>query len=72
MRFCPRSIQTCLKFKQQDSSEQNLEAAWKELEYLASDGKLLLFVDNVDKPLNGDPGLQPTICRKNCRKIKYR
>lgn len=52
------SLQNCLKFKQQDSSEQNREAAWKELEYLASDGKLLLFVDNVDKPMSDDPGLQ--------------
>ena len=24
-----------------------LEAAWQELEYLASDGKMLLFVDNI-------------------------
>ena len=52
------SLQKCLKFKQQDSPEQNLEAAWKELGYLASDGKLLLFVDNVDKPMRADPGLQ--------------
>ncbi len=52
------SLQNCLKFKQQDSPEQNQEAAWKELEYLASDGKLLLFVDNVDKPLGEDLGLQ--------------
>ena len=52
------SLQNCLKFKQQDSPEQNLEAAWRELEYLASDGKLLLFVDNVNKSINVDPGLQ--------------
>ena len=52
------SLQKCLKFKQQDSPEQNLEAAWRELEYLASDGELLLFVDNVDKPMWADPGLQ--------------
>ncbi len=51
------SLQNCLKFKQQDSPEQNLEAAWRELEYLAADGKLLLFVDNVDKPMSADPGL---------------
>ncbi len=52
------SLQNCLKFKQQDSPEQNQEAAWRELEYLAADGKLLLFVDNVDKPMSADPGLQ--------------
>ena len=43
------SLQNCLKFRQQDSPEKNREAAWRELEYLASDGKLLLFVDNVEK-----------------------
>lgn len=52
------SLQNCLKFKQQSSPEQNQEAAWRELEYLAADGKLLLFVDNVDKSISADPGLQ--------------
>ncbi len=52
------SLQNCLKFKQPDSPEKNREAAWRELEYLASDGKLLLFVDNVDKTPGADPGLQ--------------
>lgn len=52
------SLLNCLKFKQQDNSEQNQEAAWQELEYLASGGKLLLFVDNVDKPIREDSGLQ--------------
>ena len=52
------SLQNCLKFKQQDRPEQNQEAAWRELEYLAADGKLLLFVDNVDKPMRADLGLQ--------------
>ena len=52
------SLQNCLKFKHQDSPEQNQEAAWRELEYLAADGKLLLFVDNVDKPISADVGLQ--------------
>ncbi len=52
------SLQNCLKFKQQESPEQNQEAVWRELEYLASDGNLLLFVDNVDKPIGADPGLQ--------------
>ena len=52
------SLQSGLKFKEQESPEQNQKAAWKELEYLASGGKLLLFVDNVDKSINADPGLQ--------------
>ncbi len=52
------SLQNCLKFKQQDSPEQNQEAAWRELEYLAADGKLLLFVDNVDRLIGEDSGLQ--------------
>lgn len=52
------SLQTCLMFKKQDSPELNLEAAWCELEHLAADGKLLLFVDNVDKPVGEDFALQ--------------
>lgn len=52
------SIQKCLKFKEQENPEQNQEAAWKELEYLAADGKLLLFVDNVNVPLGEDVGLE--------------
>ncbi len=51
------SLQSCLKFKQQDNPEQNQEAAWQELEYLAADGKLLLFVDNVNVPIGKDAGL---------------
>lgn len=51
------SLQNCLKFKQQDSPEQNREAAWRELEYLAADGKLLLFVDNVNVTIGEDTGL---------------
>ncbi len=52
------SLQKCLKFKKQDNPEQNLEAAWKELKYLASDGRFLLFVDNVNVPIGSDPGLK--------------
>lgn len=52
------SLQSCLKFQKQDSPEQNQEAVWKELEHLAAGGKLLLFVDNVDKTVVADPGLQ--------------
>jgi len=52
------SLQRCLKFKKQDNPKGNLEAAWRELEYLASGGKLLLFVDNVDRSMREDPGLQ--------------
>ncbi len=52
------SLQSCLKFKEQERQEQNQEAAWRELEYLAADGKLLLFVDNVDRLIGEDSGLQ--------------
>ena len=52
------SLQNCLKFKQQEKPEQNQEAAWKELEYLASGGKLLLFVDNVNVTIREDAGLE--------------
>ena len=48
------SLQRCLKFKEQDNPEQNHEAVWRELEYLASDGKLLLFGDNVDNSMSED------------------
>lgn len=51
------SLQNCLMFKKQDSPEKNLEAAWQELEHLAADGKLLLFVDNVSVPIGQDAGL---------------
>ena len=51
------SIQNCLKYKEQDDPKQNHEAAWRELEYLAADGKLLLFVDNVNVPVGEDEGL---------------
>lgn len=52
------SLLKCLKYKKQEKAEQNLEAAWRELEYLVSDGKLLLFVDNVNVPIRADEGLQ--------------
>lgn len=53
-----RSLHNCLKYKEQDQQEANQEAAWRELEYLASNGKLLLIVDNVNRPMGEDPGLQ--------------
>lgn len=52
------SLQTCLMFKKQNSPELNLEAAWREMEHLAADGKLLLFVDNVNRSMYDDLGLQ--------------
>lgn len=52
------SLMKCLKYKEQDDPELNEMAAWRELEHLASNGKFLLFVDNVDKPIGADPGLQ--------------
>lgn len=52
------SLQNCLRFKKQENPELNQEAAWRELEDLASNGKLLLFIDNVDKQISEDAGLQ--------------
>lgn len=52
------SLQNCLMFKKQDSPEKNLEAAWQELNHLAADGKLLLFVDNVSVSIRQDVGLE--------------
>lgn len=52
------SLQNCLKYKRQADQESNQEAAWIELEYLASSGRLLLFVDNVDKSKEEDLSLE--------------
>lgn len=52
------SLQESLKYKEQTEKKLNQEAAWRELEYLASDGKLLLFVDNVNKSTAEDPSLE--------------
>ncbi len=52
------SLQECLRYKKQENPELNKETAWKELEYLASDGKLLLFVDNVNVTVKDDPSLE--------------
>ncbi len=52
------SLQRCLKFKRQAQPEKNREAAWRELEYLASGGRLLLFVDNVNVSTGEDPSLK--------------
>ncbi len=52
------SLQNCLKYKEQDNPGQNQKAAWKELEYLAADGKLLLFIDNVNVTMKEDEGLK--------------
>lgn len=51
------SLRNCLKFKKQESPEHNEEAAWRELEYLASNGELLLFVDNVNVSIGQDPSV---------------
>ena len=51
------SLMECLRYKIQDNPALNKEAAWKELESLASSGKFLLFVDNVDKSITEDLGL---------------
>ena len=47
-----------MKYKKQNDPGKNQEAAWRELEYLASRGKLLLFVDNVNVSMGEDPGLK--------------
>lgn len=52
------SLQNCLKYKKQENLEQDREAAWIELEYLGSNGKLLLFVDNVNMSSREDVGLE--------------
>jgi len=52
------SLMECLRYKIQDNPALNKEAAWKELESLASSGKFLLFVDNVDKSITEDLGLK--------------
>ncbi len=52
------SLQKCLFYKKQENPEANKEAAWRELEYLAADGKLLLFVDNVNVTMKEDEGLK--------------
>lgn len=56
------SLMKCLQFRKQDDPKSNQEAAWQELEDIASKGKLLLFVDNVNKSMSEDEGLQ----RLNC------
>ncbi|MDE7201557.1 MAG: hypothetical protein K2O91_06515 [Lachnospiraceae bacterium] len=52
------SLMECLKYKTQITPELNKEAAWRELVHLASEGKFLLFVDNVDKSISEDPSLK--------------
>lgn len=52
------SLQECLKFKRQENPELDKEAAWTELEHQASEEKLLLFVDNVNKRMSQDPELE--------------
>ena len=52
------SLVSCLRYKKQENPELNQEAAWKELEDLALKGKLLLFIDNVNKSISEDTGLQ--------------
>ncbi len=52
------SLVKCLRYKEQADPKLNQEAAWKELEDLALKGKLLLFIDNVNKSMSEDTGLQ--------------
>ncbi len=52
------SLQECLVYQRQSDPELDKQAAWRELECLASNGKLLLFVDNVNVSVGADPGLK--------------
>lgn len=52
------SLVRCLKFNEFDIGKENVKAAWNELEYIASQGKLLLFIDQVEMSAKEDPGLQ--------------
>ncbi len=52
------SLVKCLRYKEQADPKLNQEAAWKELEDLALKGKMLLFIDNVNKSMNEDTGFQ--------------
>ena len=52
------SLQKCLIFKQQQDPKSNQKAAWDELTDLASKGKLLLIIDNVNKSMKEDPSLK--------------
>ena len=52
------SLIKCLRFKKQEDPQRNIEAAWRELEDVASNGRLLLFIDNVNVSRGTDLGLQ--------------
>lgn len=52
------SMVKCLKYEMADRTMTSTANAWNELEYLASNGKLLLFVDHVEVSANDDIGLQ--------------
>ena len=52
------SLKNCLKFKEQEDPKHNQTAAWRELEHLASNGKFLLFVDNMNVSIGEDPSLK--------------
>lgn len=52
------SLIKCLKYEMTDRTLTSIANAWNELEYLASNGKLLLFVDHVEVSANDDIGLQ--------------
>lgn len=51
-------LQNCLDYERQENPEANKQAAWLTLFALASDGKLLLFIDDVDRPMEKDPSLK--------------
>lgn len=52
------SLMKYLKYDSHKINDNQILAAWNELEYIASDGRLLLLIDQVDVPFNEDPGLE--------------
>lgn len=52
------SLVRSLKFDEPVNGEDSVAKAWTELEYLASAGKLLLFIDQVEGSAKEDSGLQ--------------
>lgn len=52
------SLVKCLRFRKQDNPEQDSEAAWREIEYLSANGKMLLFIDNINQSIKEDPSLE--------------
>lgn len=52
------SILQCVRYKKQENPVMNVSAAWEELYHVASNGRLLLFLDNVNSTMAEDPDLK--------------